>query len=57
MRGGRKIVERRAKALRGAWGATLASSTLTGISACLIFGRPWEPQQEQIPLQSSGAIG
>jgi hypothetical protein len=57
MRGGRNIVERRAQALRGAWEATLARSTLTGMRACLTFGRPWKPQQEQIPLQSSGAIG
>ena len=57
MRGGRNIVERGAKAGRGASGATPASSTFTGMRICRTFGRPWNPQQEQIPLQSSGAAG
>jgi hypothetical protein len=57
MRGGRNIVERGAKAGRGASGATPASSTFTGMRTCPTFGRPWNPQQEQIPLQLSGATG
>jgi hypothetical protein len=57
MRGGRNIVERGAKAGWGASGVTSASSTFTGMRTCRICGRPWNQQQEQIPLQSSGATG
>jgi hypothetical protein len=28
-----------------------------GMRTCPTFGRPWNPQQEQIPLQLSGAPG
>jgi hypothetical protein len=57
MRGGRNIVERGAKAGWGASGVTSASSTFTGMRTCRICGRPWNQQQEQIPLQLSGATG
>jgi hypothetical protein len=57
VRGGRNIVERGAKAGRAASGATPVSSTFTGIRTCPACGRPWNPLQEQTPLQLSGANG
>jgi hypothetical protein len=57
MRGGRKIAARGVKAERGASAATLASAAFTGKRTCRTSGRPWNPQQEQIPLQVSGATG
>jgi hypothetical protein len=30
---------------------------LVGTGTGQTFGRPWNPQQEQMPLQSSGATG
>jgi hypothetical protein len=57
MRGGRNIVERGAKAGWGASDVPSASSTFPGMRTCRIFGRPWNQQHEQIPLQLSGATG
>lgn len=45
------------KAGRAASGETPASLAFAGIKTCRLFGSPWNPQQEQIPLQVSGATG
>lgn len=57
MRGGRNIVECGASAGRGASGATPMSPTFTATRICWTLGMPWNPQQEQMPLQLSGATG
>jgi len=57
MRGGRNIAEGGVNAGRGASGETSASLAFAGIRTCWVFGSPWNAQQEQMPLQVSGATG
>jgi len=57
MRGGRNIAALGTKAGHGAFAATTARATYTGMKVRPQFGRLWNPQQAQIPLQVSGATG
>ena len=57
MRGGRNIAEGGVKAGRGASGKIAASVVCPGVRTCWVFGSPWNAQQEQMPLQVSGATG
>jgi hypothetical protein len=57
MRGGRRIVNNGIDAGRGDSITTLGIATFTGTNEGRTFGRPWNPQHVQIPLQLSGAIG
>ena len=57
MRGGRNIAEGGVNAGRGSSVETAASLAVTGTRTCWVFGSPWNAQQEQMPLQVSGATG
>jgi hypothetical protein len=57
MRGGRKMVMGGAEAGRVGSIEMLAIMASDGIRIGWTFGSPWNPQQEQIPLQLSGATG
>jgi hypothetical protein len=57
MRGGRNTVEGAAKTGSIGSGETPAMWVPVGTGTSQTFGRPWNPQQEQMPLQVSGATG
>lgn len=57
MRGGRNMVEGAATTGSIGSGEMPAIWVPVGVGTGQTFGRPWNPQQEQMPLQSSGATG
>ena len=54
MRGGRKRVIGGAVIVRTGSGEALATVVSDGIRVGWTLGKPWNPQQEQMPLQLSG---
>ena len=57
MRGGRKRVIGGAVIFRIGSGEALATVVSDGSRVGSTFGKPWNPQQEQMPLQLSGTTG
>ncbi|HEY1802914.1 MAG TPA: hypothetical protein VGG45_00390 [Terracidiphilus sp.] len=57
MRGGRNMVKGSAETGRGGSAEMPATWMPVGNGTGQTFGRPWNPQQEQMPLQSLGATG
>jgi hypothetical protein len=57
MRGGRNMFEGAANAGRVSSAEMPATWAHAGIGIDWRFGSPWKPQQEQMPLQESGATG
>jgi hypothetical protein len=57
MRGGRNMFDGAAKTGRVRSAAMPLSWAHVGIGIDRRFGSPWKPQQEQMPLQESGATG
>jgi hypothetical protein len=57
MRGGRNMFAGAANAGRVSSAERPVSWAHVGIGIDRRFGSPWKPQQEQMPLQESGATG